>query len=150
MVVLREFEYEDHTADIKIVAYGNTPKRVIEALMLGMLNVIYDIDKVEPKEQKELEFEAEDIIEVIFRLGNKILDIFYVDKFAIGDIRMKNLRRIKRDKKKVWNVRVGLFGEKYDLNKHNFKKEVKALTYNELDIRRVRKAYWIATAVVDV
>ena len=148
--MLREFEYEDHTADVKIVAYGNTPKRNIEALMLGMLNVIYDIDKVEKKEQKELEIEASDIIEVIFELGTKILDMFYVDKFAIGDIRVKNLRRVKKGKDKVWYVRVGLFGEKYDMNKHGFKKEVKAVTYHNLDIKRVRKAYWIATMVVDV
>ena len=39
MTVLREYEYEDHTADIKIVGYGNTPKRAIEALILGMFNI---------------------------------------------------------------------------------------------------------------
>ncbi|HIP90197.1 MAG TPA: archease [Candidatus Nanopusillus sp.] len=150
MVMLREFEYEDHTADVKIVAYGNTPKRTIEALMLGMLNLIYDIDKVEKKEQKEIELEANDIIEVIFELGTRILDIFYVDKFAIGDIRIKNLRRVKKEKEKVWYVRTNLFGEKYDTNKHGFKKEVKAITYHNLDIKRIRKAYWIATMVVDV
>lgn len=148
--MLREFEYEDHTADVKIVAYGNTPKRAIEALILGMLNVIYDIDKVEKKDQKEIELEANDILEVIFELGTKILDMFYVDKFAIGDIRVKNLRRVKKGKEKVWYVRIGIFGEKYDMNKHGFKKEVKAVTYHNLDIKRIRKAYWVATMVVDV
>ena len=150
MVVLREFEYEDHPSDIKVVAYGNTPKRVIEALMLGILNIIYDINKVENKAQKEINFEAEDIIEVIFKLGNTLLDIFYIDKFAIGDIRVKNLRRIKKNNEKIWSVCVKIFGEDYDIKKHEFKKEVKAVTYNELSIKRVRKAYWIATAVVDV
>jgi len=150
MVALRDFEYEEHTADIKIIGYGNTPKRAIEALMLGMLNIIYNIDKVKIEEQKEINFSADDILDVIFNLGTKVLDVFYVDKFAIGDVRVKNLRKIRKEKKVFWSVRVGLFGEKYDKEKHGFKKEVKAVTYHELDIKRIRKAYWIASMVVDV
>ncbi len=149
-MILREFDYEGHTSDVKVVAYGNTPKRVLEALMLGILNLIYDVDKVEPKEQREIEFYAEDILPVIFELGTRILDAFYIDKFAIGDLRVKSLRRTRKNDKKLWYVRVGLFGEQYDPKKHGAKKEVKAITYHEMDFRKIRKSYWFASCVVDV
>lgn len=152
MTVLKEFEYEDHTADIKVIGYGNTPKRSIEALMLGILNIIYDIDKVDKKETKEIHIKGKDILEVINKLATKILDVFYIEKFAIGDIRVKHLRKIKRRPKKdfYWDVIAILYGEPYDINKHNFKKEVKAATYHEIDIKKIKKSYWISQIIVDV
>lgn len=152
MTVLKEFEYEDHTADIRVIGYGNTPKRAIEALVLGMLNIIYDIEKVEKNETKEISVRGRDILEIINKIATKVLDIFYIDKFAIGDIRVKNLRKIKKRPKneQMWEAIIVLYGEEYDINKHGFKKEVKAATYHDLDIKKIKKSYWISQLVVDV
>lgn len=150
MTILRDFEYEDHTADIKVVGYGNTMKRAIEALMLGILNIMYDVEKVDPKETISFTIKANDILDIVFKIGSEVLNKFYVGKYAIRDIRVKNLRKEKENKEVIWIANVVLHGEKYDVNKHGFKKEVKAVTYHDLDIKRIRKSLWISSMVVDI
>jgi SHS2 domain-containing protein len=152
MTVLREYEYEDHTADIKIIGYGNTPKRAIEALVLGMVNIIYDNEKVEKKELKEFVIEGKDILEIIYKVAKICLeDVFYKEKLAIRDIRVKNLKRIRIESKKYkWMCRFEVYGEKYDKEKHGFKKEVKAVTLHDINITKIMKTYWTTELVVDV
>ncbi|BFI73705.1 protein archease [Nanoarchaeota archaeon] len=152
MTVLREYEYEDHTADIKITGYGNTPKRAIEALVLGMVNIIYDSEKVEKKESKEYTIEGKDILEIIYKVAKTVLeDVFYKNKLAIRDIRVKNLKRVRIESKKYkWMCRFEVYGEKYDKEKHGFKKEVKAVTLHDINITKIMKTYWTTEIVVDV
>ncbi len=152
MTALRDWSYEEHTADVKIVGYGNTPKRAIESVILGIMNIIYDTEKVDKVIEKEYEIQGDDILEVIYKILQKSLEIFYVENFAVRDVRVKNLRRIKdREKKKVyWIAKFKLFGESYNKGKHGFKKEVKAVTMHDLTLERIKKSYWVVEAVVDV
>lgn len=153
MTILKEYEYEEHTADIIINGYGNTPKRAIEAITLGILNLIYDIEKVDKKEMKEIEFNSNDILEVIHDVSSKCLEEFYVNKFAIRDIEIANMRKVRNQenrKKYYWYVKIRLYGEKYDMNKHGFKKEVKAVTMHDLNIEKLKKAYWMVNITVDL
>ncbi|MGC9080011.1 MAG: archease [Nanopusillaceae archaeon] len=152
MTVFREFEYEDHTADIKITGYGNTPKRAIEALVLGMFNIIYDIEKVEKREAIEMNVEGQDILDTIYKVAKTCLeDIFYTKKFAVKDIRVKNLKRVRLEGKKFkWYCRFEVSGEPYNKEKHGFKKEVKAVTLHDINLEKIKKTYWLAELIVDV
>ncbi len=151
---LRYWEYKEHTADVKVVGYGNTIKRAFEALALGIMNIMYDVSKVEPKEEKEFELESEDIISTLYDFLTQILDTFYIDNFAVGDVKIKNLRRKEKkvnDKKiRVWYCRFKVKGEKYNPEKHGRGKEVKAITYNEMNVEKVKEGLWKAECVVDI
>jgi len=152
MTILREFEYEDHMSDMKVIGHGNTPKRAIEAVILGIANIIYDIEKVEKKEQIEVNFKANDILEALYNSAKQFLDLFYIKKFAIRDVRVKHLRKVKvrESKSFFWDVDITFFGEEYNPKKHGRKKEVKAVTYHDLNLTKITKAHWIGEVIVDV
>jgi len=152
MTILREFEYEDHTSDMKIIGHGNTPKRAIEAVILGIANIIYDIEKVEKREQIEVSFKANDILDALYKSAKQFLDLFYVKKFAIRDVRVKHLRKIKVRENKTffWDIDITFFGEQYNPEKHGRKKEVKAVTYHDLNLTKITKSHWIGEVIVDV
>ncbi|MEM0379532.1 MAG: archease [Nanopusillaceae archaeon] len=152
MTILKEFEYEDHMSDIKIVGHGNTPKRAIEAVILGTANLIYDTEKVDKKETIEITFKTNDILEAIYNSVKEFLNLFYFQKFAIRDVRVKHLRKIKIRDKKIyfWETNITFFGEKYDINKHGYKKEIKSATYYDLSIKKITKSHWLVEVVVDV
>lgn len=153
MTILKEFEYEDHTSDVIVNGYGNTPKRAIEALTLGILNLVYDIEKVEKKEQKDIEIKCNDVLQIIHDVAEKSLEEFYVNNFAIADIEIINLRKIKlpeNRKKYYWYVRFRIIGEEYNKEKHGFKKEVKAVTMHDISLEKLKKAYWISSVTVDL
>lgn len=152
MTILKEFEYEDHMSDIKIVGHGNTPKRAIEAVILGVANLIYDIEKVNKREIIEITFKSSDILEAVYNSVKEFLNIFYFQKLAIRDVRVKHLRKIKIREKKIifWETSISFFGEKYDINKHGYKKEIKSVTYYDLSLKKITKSHWIAEVVVDV
>ncbi|RDD52273.1 archease [Nanoarchaeota archaeon NZ13-N] len=152
MTILREFEYEDHTADIKVIGHGNTPKRAIESVILGIANVIYDIDKVEKKQEININLKANDILEILYKSAKSFLDLFYTKKIVIRDVRVKHLRKIKVREKKTffWDVDITFFGEEYNPEKHGRKKEVKAVTYHDLNLTKITKSHWIGEVVIDV
>ncbi|BBL45491.1 protein archease [Nanobdella aerobiophila] len=152
MTVLREYEYEDHTADIKVIGYGNTPKRAIEALVLGISNLIYNSEKVEKKESFDYDLEGKDILDIIYKVAKTVLeDSFFNKNLAIRDIRVKNLKRVRLESRKYkWYCRFSVYGEKYDKDKHEFRKEVKAVTLHDINITKIKKTYWTVELVVDV
>jgi len=152
MTILREFEYEDHMSDMKVIGHGNTPKRAIEAVILGIANIMYDIEKVEKKEQIEVNFKANDILEALYNSAKQFLDLFYIKKFAVRDVRVKHLRKVKirENKSFFWDVNIIFFGEEYNPEKHGRKKEVKAVTYHNLNLTKITKAHWIGEVIVDV
>lgn len=152
MTILKEYEYETHTADLIVNGYGNTPKRAIEALVNGIMDYIYDREKVEKKETKIIELNANDIYEVIYKVAERALEEFYANKFAINDIEIMNLRRVKDRERKLeyWYVRFKLLGENYNMRKHGFKREIKAVTMHDIEIIKIKKAYWMVKVTVDI
>jgi len=143
MICIRDycFEYLDHTADVMIKAYGRNLKHAFYSAAAGMLHLIYDVDKVES--------DSDYASEVLYDWLSNILAQFYIKKIAFGFFKIKNLRRIKNGKKQ-WYLKGYAMGEPYSMEKHNFKKEVKAVTWHGLDIKREGRAKYVIEFIVDI
>ena len=146
------FEYLEHTADVKIRGYGRNLKRAFYSGAAGMLNLIYDLDKVENKEKRyEIEAKGDYAVDVLYEWLEKLLEAFYVEKIAFGYFKIKNLRRVKDEEgNKYWYLRGYAEGELYSLKKHGFKKEVKAVTMHDMKIGKLGRAKYYVEFIVDV
>ena len=58
---VQPFEIVDHTADVGVRAYGATPEELFANAALGMFSIIGDVERVAPRETRDVRAEAEDV-----------------------------------------------------------------------------------------
>ena len=100
-----------------------------------MINLTLDQDKVEEKQSKEFSAQGKDLHYLLFSWLEEIPFILITEGFAI--------KRIEFDieRKDTYKINAKAFGETLDLKKHNFKVEIKAPTFHDMEIRSENTVY---------
>jgi archease family protein len=101
----------------------------------AVINLTLDQDKVEEKQTKEFVAQGKDLHYLLFSWLEEIPFILITEGFAI--------KRIEFDieKKDIYKINAKAFGEILDLKKHNFKVEIKAPTFYDMEIRNEDTVY---------
>ena len=123
----RGFRYLDYMSDAFVEAYGSTLEEAFANAALGMLNVMLEIDKVEPKKGKKVEVEGSDFENLLYNWLEFVLLKAWVDTFIPCKFDLIVDGENHRLRGRMW-------GEPYDREKHGYKTEVKGVTYHEMRI----------------
>lgn len=128
----KRFEFQDHTADVIVVAYGDSLEEAFENSALALFEVMTDTEKVEQRVEDVFEVEGFDECSLLYS---------WIESFIIEfDVSLKLYSRFKIDK--IEEVRGGFrlrgkaWGEAFKPGKHPSRAEVKAVTYHEMEIAR--------------
>jgi len=135
-----QYEYLEHTADIKFRAFGKTQKELIENSGKALCNAITDLNKVEKKGNGLIKVSAENFEELLFEFLKEVLFLIDSQEIIFSDFKVKELTETK--------LKVGCSGEKINLDKHEIKTEIKAITKHGFKVEK--KEQWIAEVLVDV
>jgi len=137
---LGEFWFDEHTADVKFHVKGDNLENVFEYAALALFEAMVDTSKVEPNEERivEVEGKGRELTEVLYDFLTELIVIFEVEGlvFSRFDVKFED----DRLKARCW-------GEKIDIEKHDFRCEVKAVTFHELMIEKNNG--YSATVVLD-
>lgn len=116
------FLEDEATADIAFIARGSDKCEMIQNSCYAITNVITDSSKVRAEIAFEKEFQAEDLLGLIYDVLNYLLFLFDSDDLLFHDfeIKLDELNNILNLKAK---------GEKYDPTRHAIKTHVKAVTF---------------------
>ncbi len=138
---MKRYEIIDHTADIGLRAYGRDLNQLFINAAYGMFEIMADLKNVRPKESLKIKQEAPNIeelfllwlSELLYQSNSKkiIFKEFLIDKLTENSISAKAQ------------------GEKLDFKRHRLKTEIKAVTYHQLKVEKV-KDYWQAEVIFDV
>ncbi|NJE47265.1 archease [Thermococcus sp. GR7] len=142
---MREWEHYEHTADIGIRGYGETLEEAFEAVALALFDVMVDVRKVEPKEVRELEVEAEDLEALLYLFLEELLVLHEMDGLVFGDFKVK----IEKTED-GYRLRARAYGEPLNYEKHEPKEEVKAITYHDMRIEKLSDGRWMVQLVPDL
>jgi SHS2 domain-containing protein len=138
---MKKYELIDHTADIGIIAYGNTKEEAFEVAAEAMFDLICPLDKVEEKERFDIEVDAEDLESLLVTWLNELLYVFDVKRLIFKKF---NVTLIGNNQ-----LISHCFGEKFDPKKHEIVREIKAVTYNLLKIEN-KDNQWMIQVVFDI
>lgn len=143
------YKYLEHSTDAFVQAHGSSLEVLFGNCAKGLVNIMFEIDKVEDRQFSTITASGEDLENLLFDWLEKVLlkiliDHIVVSRFSI-EISKKNANVV--EKKYLLRARVG--GEKVSYSKHNYKIEIKAITYHELKIKRIGPNY-VATFLVDL
>ena len=129
------YRFLDHATDAIIEVEGKDLKEAFAVTADAVINLTLDQDKVEEKQTKEFLAQGKDLHYLLFSWLEEIPFILITEGFAI--------KRIEFDieKKDIYKIYAKAFGETLDLKKHNFKVEVKAPTFHDMEIRNENTVY---------
>lgn len=141
----KKYEYLEHTADIKFLAYGDTLEEVFENAALAMFNVIIDTGKVSGEMAREVLLASPDLESLLVDWLSELLYLFEVDEIVFWKFRVEEIR----EEEEKYSIKALASGEKYYPESHPFETEIKAVTYNQLKLEKTDKG-WKAQVVVDI
>lgn len=156
----KNFEFLEHTADLKFIAYGKTLDSCFENSALAMFSAIVDLDSVNVEKKEDIEIEAEELEILLHDWLSELLFLFTTKNliFKNFNVSIKKILRCKIltrntsycDKKnKNYKLIATASGEEFDPKRHSIKAEVKAITYHEMVVEK-KGDIWTAQVVCDV
>ena len=141
---MKEFEMLEHTADIGIAAYGKTKREVFINAAKGMFEIIAG----ETKNLKEnfydkIKLEADNPEGLLFAWLNELLYISETKLVILNKFEIKDLSNNK--------IEAEVRGMKINPPSVKIKKEIKAVTYHRLEIKKDEESgLWRARVIFDI
>jgi len=129
------YKFLDHATDAIIEVTARDLKEAFLVTANAAINLTLDQDKVEEKDQKEFSAQGKDLCYLLFSWLEEITFVLITEGFAV--------KRIEFDieKNDGYTIKAKAFGEPLDFAKHNFKVEIKAPTFYDMEIRTNGEVY---------
>ncbi|MFX1324448.1 MAG: archease [Promethearchaeota archaeon] len=125
------FEFKDHTADVKVRAWGKTLEEAFSQAALSLMTTITpNLEKITPKIEKEITIESEDKYALCIDFLTEFLFLFDVEDLVFKSISVDSIKKAQNRYKLIASAK----GEQFDRNKHEIGTEVKAITYSFMNI----------------
>jgi len=141
---MKEFEILEHTADIGIAAYGKTKREVFINAAKGMCYIITE-DKREFKENfsHHIRLTAENLENLLVAWLSELL--------YLGETKLVVFNRFKIEELSDFQLSGKVYGKRIDQSGHKIKREVKAVTYHGLEVKKDKKnKLWRAQVIFDI
>ena len=132
MTEKKRFEFQEHTADIVVLAYGDSLEEAFENAALALFEVMTDIKQVEPRIKDVFEVEGYDELSLLYSWIENFIIEFDVNLKLYSKFTIEKIEKIKGGLK----LRGTAWGEVFKRRRHPSRSEVKAITYHEMEIIR--------------
>lgn len=127
------FEILEHTADVGIVAHGDSLAELFANAAIGMFAIMAELEDVRQTEERRIEVEARDQEGLMVRWLTELL--YYLDaeellfsRFVVEEVSETRLR-------------ARAFGERIDAERHRLHFGVKAVTRHMLEVAQEEDEY---------
>jgi SHS2 domain-containing protein len=125
------FKFIEHTADVKVKAWGSNLEEAFSQVALGLMATISpNLEKIKHELVREITIESEDKYALAIDFLTEFLYIFDVDALIFSEINIETIK-LKNDN---YQLKAIAKGEKFDKNTHEIGTEVKAITYSFMNI----------------
>ncbi len=125
----KRFEFQEHTADERVIAYGSTLEEAFENAALALFEVMTDTTTIDAVTHDSFQIEGFDEQALLYSW----LETFIVE-FDIN-LMLYSKFHVNISKKGDQYLLIGqAWGETFQPEKHPTRSEVKAITYHEMEI----------------
>jgi SHS2 domain-containing protein len=140
---VERYKFLRHTADAKFRAFGTTLEEAFCNAALATSSLMWDWEKIEKKIEHKVEVRGKDLKQLLSSFLEEIIYLLDSKMFLLGS--PENLRI--EEKEKLYVLKALFKGDKYS-DKYIIHGDVKAITYNEMEIEN--KDQYMVQVVVDV
>ena len=124
------YRFLDHATDAIIEVTAKDIKEAFAVTADAVINITLDQDKVEEREQKQFTAQGKDLQYLLFNWLEEITFVLITEGFAIKRVEFELVKNGE------YHIKAKAFGEQLDFKKHNFKVEIKAPTFYDMEIKQ--------------
>jgi SHS2 domain-containing protein len=135
------FQLLEHTSDVGILARGPTREEALIAASQGLVSILVDPAPFRPLEERYFKAPGRDASAQIINWLNEILFFFDTDGIVFIDFEIDSWTATEI----VGRAR----GERFDIDRHEFRTAVKAATYHQFESHQTSDG-WEIRVFVDV
>ena len=139
---MKKYILLEHTADIGIHVFGKTLKELFENAACGMFSILTDSKNISENTQITVSVDGHDRDDLMVRWLSELLFLF--------DAKQLLLKKFEITRLEERHLEAHVVGEKYNESVHEIKKEIKAVTYYGLEIRKNTNGIWEAKILFDI
>ena len=140
--MMKEFELFEHTADIGVIAYGNSLQAVFANAAKGMFSIITDLDNIKEIACRSIALTDSDLESLFVSWLNELIYIFDVDHILFKRFDILELSETR--------LKANGYGEKVNKARHEIKAGIKAATYHMLKLEKVASNQYQAKVLFDI
>ncbi len=122
-----------YTADIGLKVQGKTLALLFQNAAMGMCSIIADPKSFAPKKTLKIQVRATDWENLLVKTLSEILYYGLGKKIGLSQVKIKKI--------KPFHLTAELIGEKIDLKRRPIYREIKAVTYHNLKIKKTKSGF---------
>lgn len=130
---MKKYELINHTADIGIKVYGKSLNELFENAGLAMFEIIAWLKKIKKKHIIEFKVEANSFEELMQAWLSQLLLKFNLEKFLFVEFKVRKICKNY--------LFAEAYGEIFNPLKHKLKREIKLVTYHQLELKKENNIY---------
>ena len=139
---MKKFRFVDiTTSDVAFEAYGKNLNELFANAALAMFEVIVNTKQVEPKVERKVSLEGNDLQSLMFNWLNELLIFVDSENLAFSEFDVK----VDEEKFKLEAI---CKGEEMNREKHETRTHVKACTMHKMEIKKNK--IWKAQVILDI
>lgn len=138
------FEFFDVTADVGYRAYGKTLNEAFENAALAMFDVMTDASKIKLETKKEVQIESEDSLALLYDWLSELIFLHDAENLIFSRFKVE----ITQKKEDQYLLKGLVWGEAFNLQKHESREDVKAVTFHHMKIKEEFDG-WMVQVILD-
>jgi len=138
---MKSYKLLNHTADIGIEFWGKTKKELFANAVEAMFDLIVDLRGINNVNEKVVTAKGTDAEDLLVNFLREALYLFNGGKWIVKQCQLLEI--------KSGHIVAQLQGEPYNSQKHQLQKEIKAVTYHGLNVKKTAQG-WKAKVIFDV
>ncbi len=138
-----KYEYLDHTADLKIRAYGKNLKEAFINCAIGSFNFLTDTSKVAKKDEHKISLSAKRLESLLYDFLEELLFLLDTKGFILSEIKDLTLSEFEDE----YRLSCHALGDNF--KNYDVKGNIKSVTYSEMKIKR-KEDQIIIEVVLDI
>jgi SHS2 domain-containing protein len=139
--LMRNYKLLNHTADIGIEVWGKTKKELFANAVYSLFDLMVDTQSIDKTQEKTITIGGVDITDLLINFLREALYLFNGKRWLVKKCKLLELT--------TGHVVAQLQGEPYNSQKHQLRKEIKAVTYHNLRVNKTTQG-WKAKVIFDV
>lgn len=123
-----KYEEIEHTADLRLKVYGADERELFANAAFALFDTMADLSKVQARETDIVEACGADLEETLVAFLGEILYRLEGDARIYREFEIRDLQDD--------HVKAACGGEDFDAARHDIRREIKAVTYHDVEIER--------------
>lgn len=137
----KKYRVLNRSSDLVIKVFGKTQAELFANSAFALFDILADMEKVEVRDSLQLEVEGGDRDDLMVNWVRELLYLFQGSDFLVKEVEVQEIKENY--------VRAEVKGEKFDPDRHEIRREIRAVAYDQSRMEKTGDQ-WMAQLIFEL